>query len=314
MPHVERELMRVAYAPADRSPAGADVGAAGRRWLPGRLSGAALAVAVSVVALLIGAGFLIGLRGSGAGGRPATPTPTAPSPPVSHGAFPGAPRPARGRFTRQGYVCRRAPRNRYLPRNAGCVSVLRADMTGGGRTDLVLLYANPEPQRVVAVFQPVAYTLELVRPGGAIMRTRLPTEGNQLVFERAGNVNGVPGDELVLQLAHVSSGDYYGLVTLHGGRLVLADDQLAAGGDSAARDGFACTLGPHPRLVDRRMILLGPTIYGRWRWTVSTYAWYGSTLRRIRTRTFVRRGLPPQRDTIAGAGCGRPTGANQAKP
>jgi hypothetical protein len=306
LPNVERELMRVARTPVDGTSAQSARGA-----VRARMSGATLAVAVAVVALVLGAGFLVALRGSGtSGGAPTVAT----QPPAGHRAFPGAPRPTRGHFTHQGtYVCRRAPRNRYLPPDAGCVSVLRADMTGDGRPDLVLLYAQAlGSRRVRASFEPIAYTLELVRPGGAITRTRLPTEGNRPVFERVGNINRVPGDELVLLLAYISSGDNYGIVTLQHGRLVLADDLLPAGGDSGAKEGFACTLGPRPRVVSRTMALLGPTMDGRWRWTVSTYTWRGSALRRVRTIRFVRRGVPPRRDTAAGTGCGRPIGARQA--
>ncbi|HLI60227.1 MAG TPA: hypothetical protein VKV21_11245 [Solirubrobacteraceae bacterium] len=312
LPNVERELMRVAYAPADGSSAGVRVGS--RAVWRGRFSGAVLAAAVSVVALLIGAGFLIALRGAGTGGGSPAMHPSNPSPPVGRGAFPGAPRPSHGHFTKHGvYVCPRAPRNRYLPRVAGCVSVLRADMTGAGAQDLVLLYADLGGRHFRQGYEPVAYTLELVRPGGAIARTRLPTEGNQPLFVRAGNVNGRPGDELVLLLAYVSSGDVYGIATLHDGRLWLADAQLAAGGDSGAKEGFACRVRPRPEVISRTMILLGPTIHGRWRWTVETYAWHGSMLRRIAGRTFVRRGLPPRRLLTAGAGCGRPVGAPESK-
>ncbi len=305
MPHVERELMRVAYAPGGEPTAGARGGISPR----GRFSGAALAVAVSVVALMIGAGFLVALRGSGAGGGPAT----APVPPASHSGFPGAPRPSPGHFTKRGYVCRRAPRNRYLPRDAGCVSVFRVDMPGGGRTDLVLLYADLGTHPVGVDFKATGFTLEVVQPGGHIARTRVQAEPFPWIT-RVGNVNGVPGDELVLHLDDISSGDAYGIYTVHAGRIELVRPLLSAGGDSATKEGFVCG-GSSPReIVTVVMELLGSTIHGRWRWTVSNYAWHGATLRRTGRRTFVSRGLPKRRDTVAGHGCGRPTGATQSHP
>lgn len=314
LPNVERELMRVAYAPADGPRAGVRVGSVAP-WR-GRFSGAALAVAVSVVALLIGAGFLIALRGAGAGGGSPATHPSNPSPPAGHSAFPGAPRPSRGHLTRQGmYVCRRAPHNRYLPRSAGCVSVLRADMTGGGRTDLVLLYADLGRSRIGTGFAPTRFTLEVVQPGGKIARTQVQAEPFPWIT-RVGNINGIPGAELVLHLDDISSGDYYGIYTFHADRIETVRPQLSAGGDSAAKQGFFCQVaaGGRPVVVARTMILLGRTIYGRWRWTMKTYVFHGAKLYLIRQGSFVRRGLPGRRTMPAGAGCGRPTGATQANP
>lgn len=309
LPHVERELMRVAYAPAEGSSTGIRVRVGGAR---GRFSGAVLVAAVSVVALMIGAGFLVALHGASGGGGPATTPPSKPSPPAGRGMFPGAPHSQRPHVGRQGYVCRRAPRNHYLPRDVGCVSVLRAAVVGGDRTDLVVLYARLG-RRTAGGFVPGPFTLEVVRPGGAIARTRVQSEPFPWIT-RVGNINGVPGDELVVHLDDISSGDTYGIYTFHAGRIELVHPLLSAGGDSAAKQGFICG-GSSPReVVSIVMELLGPTIHGRWRWTVSNYAWHGAKLRRTAHRTFVSRGLPKRRDTVAGAGCGRPTGATQANP
>jgi hypothetical protein len=287
------------------------VRAAGR----GRLSGALLAVAVSVVALSIGAGLLVALRGSSvdagrsAGGAPRTLTPH-----TNQSSFPGAPRSSRGQFTSRGqFVCRPAPRNRYLPRNAGCVSVLRADMTGGGRTDLVLLYADLSSRRVKSGYETAGFTLEVVQPGGAIARTQVQADPFPDI-DRVGNINGVPGDELVLHLDDVSSGDTYGIYSFHSGAVTLVRPLLSAGGDSADKEGFACSLSLQPRLVVRVMTMLGPTIRGRWRWTVITFRWEpdGLALHRVNRRKFVRRGLPAGRDIAAGPGCGRASGATQS--
>lgn len=303
MPSVEQELMRVARAPAGASPA--------RPRMPGfrraRLSGAVLAVSVSVVAVMIGAGFLVALRGVGTGGgSSATPPPRA-----APGRFPGAPRPAPGHFTDRGrFVCHRAPHNRYLPRRAGCVtSVLRADMTGAGQADLVVIYGDLGTHRLPGGFEVVGFTLEVVQPGGRVARERVHAEPFPWIT-RVGNINGVPGDELVLHTADVSSGDGYAIATFHGGRIELARATLSAGGDSAAKEGFACEQlrGSHT-ITSQLMVLLGPTIRGRWRWTVFTYVWHGATLRKSGRHTFVRHGLPPKAATDAGGLCGRPTGA-----
>ena len=299
LPSVEQELMRVARAPAGRSEAPAPA-----PWRP-RLSGAMLAVAVSVVALMIGAGFLFALRGSGAhGGSPAAPTPT-----PNRGLFPGAPRSQRPDIGRDGYRCRPAPRNHYLPRHVGCVVVLRAPVAPGDRGDLVILYARLAP-RAAGGFPPGRYTLELVRPSGAITRTLLPATDAPPGFVHAGNVNGVPGDELTLLLDDISSGDTYALVTFHAGRLALVRPLLSAGGDSVFREGFACRAGPSPRVISRTMVLgNSQPVYGRWRWTVTTYDWRGAVLRRVFRHTFTRRGLPGRSAMTRGTGCGRAIGS-----
>jgi hypothetical protein len=304
LPSTEQELMRVARASVG--------GSTTRVRSPGRLrlSGAVLAVAVSVVALMIGAGFLLALRGSGAhGGSPAAPTPT-----PSRGLFPGAPRSQPPRVGRDGYRCRPAPRNHDLPRHVGCVTVLRLPVVPGDRGDLVILYARLG-RRAAGGFPPGRYTLELVRPSGAIERTPLPATDAPPTFLRAGNLNGNAGQEIVLHLDDVSSGDTYGLVTFDAGRLVLVHPLLSAGGDSVFREGFACRPGPPARVISRTMVLgNSQPVYGRWRWTVTTYAWHGAVLRRISRDTFMRRGLPGRSAMTRGTGCGRPTGATQSHP
>lgn len=307
LPSVEQELMRVARVPVGGTGARSPVQGIGRP----RLSGAVLAVAVSLVALMIGAGFLIGLRGAGTGPVVQQTLP----PPADAGGFPGAPRPTGGHFTRRGmYVCGRAPHNRYLPRDVGCISVLRADMTGGGTKDLVLLYADLGRHRAGADFEPTRFTLEVVRPGGATARSRVQSEPFPWIT-RVGNINEVPGDELVLHLDDISSGDTYGIYTFRAGRIKLVRPLLSAGGDSASKEGFACEkLRGTATLTSQTLILLGPTIHGRWRWMVTTYAWRGATLRKVGHHTFLRRGEPPKGATYPGGLCGRSTGAGQANP
>jgi hypothetical protein len=75
---------------------------------------------------------------------------------------------------------------------------------------------------------------------------------------------------------------------------LVSTTTLFAGGDSAIKEGFACTLLPRPRLVLRVMTLLGRTIDGLWRWAVFTGRWEpgGTAVHRVRRRTFVRHGPP----------------------
>lgn len=158
------------------------------------------------------------------------------------------------------------------------------------------------------------FTLEVVRPGGMVMRTSVRADPFPWIT-RVGNVNEIPGDELVLHLDDISSGDTYGIYTFRDGRIELARPLLSAGGDSADKEGFACEkLGDSATVTSQTMVLVGPTIHGRWRWTVTQYAWHGAVLRRSNSRTFVRRGYPGKAITTAGGLCGRPTDDTQTKP
>jgi hypothetical protein len=227
------------------------------------------------------------------------------SPPArTASGFPGAPHPQPGHFAHYHFVCPLAPPSRYLPARSGCVGVFRIDVDGHGRPDLVLLYGDLGHRHYGRGYVPVGYGLEVVRATGAITQTRLGTLDGPPAFIRHGNVNGVPGAELFLRLEEISSGDTYGAYTFHDGRLTRVTRSLSAGGDSIVKEGFSCRAGARPRLISRTMTGIGTRLPGRWRWTVTTYAWHGATLRRIAQRRFVRRGLPSARAIAPGAGCG----------
>lgn len=91
---------------------------------------------VVVVAAVVAGVFLVVLRQAGArpGDRPSSTRPSA--------TFPGAPHTQPGAWEGGATTCPRAAPNRYLPPRSGCVSVLRRDVDGDGRPDLVLLYAH----------------------------------------------------------------------------------------------------------------------------------------------------------------------------
>ena len=147
-------------------------------------------------------------------------------------------------------------------------------------------------------------------PPAGSSRTRLPATDAPPGFVRVGNVNDVAGDELTLLLDLISSGDTYGLVTYHAGRLALVHPLLSAGGDSVYREGFACRPGPPARVISRTMVLgNSQPVYGRWRWAVTTYAWDGARLLAVGHRRFTRRGLPGRSAMTRGIGCGRLIGA-----
>jgi hypothetical protein len=271
--------------------------APGQRRRIDRLFAVAVLVALSATALVVAAVFLTTLRHPG-GGSSVTP--------ATHPAdanFLGAPGTQPGDWEGGNIVCPLAAPNRYLPPRSGCVSALRVDVDGDGRPDLVLLYAHLSHRRFGGRYAPTAFTLEVVRATGGTVRTRIPAPEDNASLVEAGNVNGIPGAELFVQVGRISSGSSADLYTFHAGRLVRLPVILGWGGDSATRAGFACRAGRPPVLIERSFELQGSE-YGRWQQIETVYAWHGAALRRISRRATERRGPPPAAETSLGGGCG----------
>ena len=314
LPQVRRELLRVARAPLPDDARGAAPPElrSGRfgRWARGhhrpRLSGA-LVLAAALLAIAIGALFVSALHPGGsftAAKRRALHS--------ARGPFPGAPRSQAGSFDVSSNLCAPAPRNRYLPPHAGCVSVLRADVDGDGRPDLILVYSRVGVKPVgrsipglTAGWRDRHHAeqafLKVVRRSGATVQTRIPAQSAAVVG--VVRVAGDPGAELLLQTGEISSGSWAVAFGFDHGRLVPAGVTLDYGGDSATKAGFECLAGRRPGIVQRSFELLGSTISGSWKETVVSYAWHGPRLVRVAKRTFTRGGQPPARQTRVGSGC-----------
>lgn len=332
LPEVERELLRVARAPllAGAEPWGTEPqGTELRRAEPPRAEppgteprsvasrqaehrrprralrvarprwSGAFAFALTLAALALGGIFAIALHHGGAG------RPTGHSPrPTPAGTFPGAPRTQGGGWrTGAEILCPLAAPNRYLPPRSGCVTVLRADLDGDGRPDLVLLYARLGRREGSDLYMPTAFVLEVVRGQGGVVQARISTEGVDAIVAGVERVSDRPGVALLIGIGRTSSGAAAGLYTMTDGRLVNAGPSLAWGGDSAVKAGFSCRTGHPPTIVQRLFVLEGPTIYGNWKRTDVTYAWRGARLRQIAQRTATSHGLPPRAATSFGAGC-----------
>jgi hypothetical protein len=314
LPEVERELLRVArlplpHATSDTFPAGAPAQQhAGRlpRWSLSTI----VPVTVALAALAIGGVFVSSLHTGRAiqSGRRAQGSTVA-------SGFSGAPRTQANHGWVETRVCPLAARNRYLPPRVGCVTVLRADVDGDGRPDLILLYSRLSHERASQLGLPASMSsdyvatqaiLKVVRASGGTTATRVyggcggcaPTAEIVAV----AHVNADPGQELFVHVSHTSSGETAAAYGFHNGRLVPAGVILGYGGDSPAQTGFDCLAGNPPRLVERTFIG-GGNIYGSWTETVITYAWHGPHLVRTSQRTFRRRGFPPHDQTDVGAGC-----------
>jgi hypothetical protein len=200
-----------------------------------------------------------------------------------------------------------------LPARSGCVTVVRADVNGDGRPDLILVYsrlsrrypsgyAGGIPPSLRREFVAEAAFLKIVLANGRSVSTRL-SQTRAAAIESVAHINDDPGSETVLAVGRTSSGAAAVAYGYHDGRLVPAGVTLNYGGDSAAGGGFNCLSGNPPRLVERTYELIGPTINGWWQETNITYTWHGPRLVQTAKRTFKRRGAVGTSETSIGAGC-----------
>lgn len=272
-----------------------------------RIAAVVLALAGIALGAIFGFGGGNGGGGSGGGSSPPSGSGGSANPLASSPGYSAAPHSQAGAFENSQFVCPKAAPNRYLPRQAGCVSVKHADVDGDGRTDLVILYANLSSQMIGSDYVPRAWTLEVARAAGPVDRIQIERGDQHPFLLRMANVNDVAGAEIFLQPDEISSGSPVNIYSYGDGALRRAG-QFFAGGDSADRERFSCETKAPARVTQQTMVLLGPTIYGRWRWTTTTYLWQGPSLKRARQHTIVRTGLPSIGATAFGGGCGTPLG------
>ncbi len=300
LPDVERELLRAARRPL---PAGIGADRVLGSKPEERISrarrnvAAAAALVFALMAVALGGIFLVALHHGGAI-RPSGHR-QAPS-----GTFPGAPMTQRGDWAGGGNVCPLASRSRYLPARSGCVTVLRADVEGNGRLDLVLLYERLSHRRVGDLYVPTSFVLKVVRASGGVVQTRIPVPEAAPTIVEVGHINAEPGVALFILVTRISSGSSVDVYTFDAGRLVGAGRMFGYGGDSGLRAGFTCRAGHPPAIVQHSFVLEGPGESGWWQRTDITYAWHGATLRQVARRSSMRRGIPPLSATGLGVGCG----------
>jgi hypothetical protein len=299
-----------------------------RRWMAGSVLATA---AISTAALILGmAGGGGGGAGSTADGQPSGSGSGAAS---GHAAashlFPGAPS-TEGFYTGPGASCPLAPRSRYLPAWSGCVSSMLADVSGSGRRELVLTYSRlshkslaslPRLGKVPTRYPAEQAMLRIVSPDGDIITTPIgytiastksfaggPQKAYAAALISVAHTSDEPGEQMFLEVQHISSGSTAVAYSLYRGHLVPSGALLGYGGDSGSQSGFECVAGNPPRLLQHTYELIrgiktvGNTvhIYGWWNVTTATYAWHGPRLTQIAQSTVERRVLP--RDSV-GAGC-----------
>jgi hypothetical protein len=264
LPEVERELLRVARKP-----------------LPGPFTRAGILTAIFAAVSIVVAGWvLISLHES----KPAPPARPATG-------FPDAPHSQRyGRGP-----CPIAPRNRYLPPGAGCVTSRLADVDGDGRPDLVLLFAKPGRPGPADVFY-----LKVVRARGGSVLYRVGDQSFPIRLVLLANANDRPGVELFLHQGHNTSYESMGVYTFSGRALRRAGELHFDGTDFGLRYGFTCHASPPATIVQHEFKEQFPAP-GPWTRRDTTYAWVGDRLQASGTHTFQIRGSPPVRQI--GAHC-----------
>lgn len=288
--------------------------------------------------LFVGIGSIAGFGGGGSGGRGGS---------GGHGSGPKPPGPEGGALHPAGaglagapmsqsasvagvssWQCPIAPANRYLPARAGCVSVMRADMTGDGRADLVIVYSRLNHRSAAYPGAPAQWrhyfgasdaTLEVVLPGGREIATRLTTTYrgrtdpiHVATIIAAKHVSDHPGAEIFLEIGQISSGSTAAAYGLESGRLAPAGVLLAYGGDSTSQAGFNCRTTTNPPELIQRVFAFGARgTRARWQETQITYVWHGLRLRKVEEDTSGRSGNLPIGDIEVGRGCGPPAWVNR---
>lgn len=280
---------------------------------------AAVVLAVAVAAALV---LVIGGGGGGSAGTGRNPhgQPSGagggPVPSSQGNPFPGAPTSQAHGYGVTDRACPLAAPNRYLPARSGCVEVKRADLTGDGQQELVIAYSvldrrhpywynGPVPPEIAKDFVPERPYLEVVFPDGTSVSTQIrgPRGTWATAIDFLSHVSKAPGKEIFLEATRLSDRGADVVYSLQNRRLVAAGPNFQYGGDSADRAEFTCVRDAAPGIVQRTLILLGPTIYGWWKETETRYSWSGAKLVQTAKRTLKEHGQPSSRNLL-GAGCG----------
>jgi hypothetical protein len=178
------------------------------------------------------------------------------------------------------------------------VTVTRADVFGGGRQDLIIIYSKlgrkpfsfPAGSRHIT-YQAKQAMLKIVRPGGATQTTPIRSAKAASMLAVA-HVNNNPGAAVFIQTAGISSGSWGTIYDAYHGRLVHAGD-FAYGGDSGAQAEIACLPSNPPKLIQFILEPVG-TLNRPWKGTKITYVWRQGRLARVAERklTVSSRSIP----------------------
>jgi hypothetical protein len=183
--------------------------------------------------------------------------------------------------------CPRRPRAVALPAKATCVRIYDVDLDGDEFPDRLLVYRVDKRWWLRAVTDDgVLSTLGWVR---------VEVWGDQAWLEMHRDVDGVPGDELVVGMAVGANTLHYGLVTWTNDRLRDVGIELSSGGGWAYGSDFLfedVTGDGTPEILQRGVFRIGTGTL--WEWSEEQWAWRGKTVVPLGSREAVSR-LPDNR-------------------
>jgi hypothetical protein len=175
-----------------------------------------------------------------------------------------------------------------------------ADVDGDGRQDVVTLTAL-EPGTTV---QPSGGLLRVELASGPVISVTTGTDAPYLPgLVRVGNINGRPGEELFVDVGHLTTEEDIAVYTYAEGRLLDAGTFAAYGEEYGIRSGITCSSRAGAHLLTEHAFELRGRAGRRWWERNTVYGWAGTSLR-LRSRGSAQRisGGPPA--ALVGVQCG----------
>lgn len=185
-------------------------------------------------------------------------------------------------------ACPAASPSRYLPKDAGCVTVRRADITGNGSSDVVILFGRLNAKRI-----PTSFTLEVIEAGGSVLTANVPQPDLNPTIALIRNVNGRPGAEIFVHEGHVTTEEEMGVYAFDGRGLRRAGGLSYGGEDAGIRFGFTCRTSTPAQIVEHEFLEQTP-FKGVWKRRDTTFRWVGARLVRGASRTTVAKPAPAE--------------------
>lgn len=173
-----------------------------------------------------------------------------------------------------------------------------ADIDGDRQPDLVVLRKASQHRRG---------SLEVTLASGRRLTVTTSTFASALpALVAVGNVNGRAGDELFVDVEHISTNEFIAVYTYSSGRLRLARTLPGYSAHPGLWAGMTCSASGPEHLITVHQFALVPSSQPRY-WTRqdTDYVWQGSALK-LRAVHPARRvhGLPPP--SLVGLHCGHP--------
>ena len=179
--------------------------------------------------------------------------------------------------------------------NLSVVYRAQADVNGDGRPDLVTLRHMSASNGKLTVMLAGGGRLSVTTPSDAVWLPGLVA---------AGNVDGRPGEELFVDVTHVTTAESISIYTYWQAHLVKAGTLSAYGYDYGILYGLTCSAEGTRHLITEHAFYLD---FGTHRWMRqdTVYVWQGATLKRFaRHAATLIQGQPSP--TQVGVQCGHP--------